>query len=190
MFRKEKCDQILQGRELLRINSLRKSIPAKKRNAAIAIITCLYIIGLIFGKFINPDRTDQMLVWSLILTILYGTSILYFLFGGPMGQPLIITEKGLSCFPAVVETWNDLESYSWETFSGLSKVPGPTLFSWTEGVCLRLINKGMIQRNLDVRSGHSILATYLIFFNPDEIATADVIFSQHGLVKKELQRKS
>jgi hypothetical protein len=188
MFNRNKCNEILKGRELLRVNSLRKPISPKKRKIVIAVITFLYLIGLIFGRLINPDRLDQMLVWSLILTILYGTSILYFLFGGAMGEPLIITEKGVACYPGVVEIWSDLESYSWETFSGLSKVPGPTLFSWTEGISLRLINKGLIQRNLDIRSGHTLLTQYLIFFSRDEIATADAIFSQHGIVKKELRK--
>ena len=98
-----------------------------------------------------------------------------------MGNPLIITERGIVASPVVAELWEDIENYIWEEFKGLTKIPGPTVLSMCEGVCLRINNKGIFQRNFE--HGHTIFGTYLIFFSPEQVTAAENIFNQHGIKK-------
>ena len=189
MFRRTISIEILEGRELLKVNSLHRPISDKKRKVLFYVVTTLYVLGFVFAKWTSPDVSGTMLAWGFVLTTLYGLSLfLIYLFSRTKGKPLIITERGITYYPLVAEKWTDIESYSWESFKGLSRIPGPTLLSFSEGVCLRIMNKGIIQRNIDIKSGHSIFATFLIFFTPEQIALADAILGQHG-IKKEILNK-
>ena len=110
---------------------------------------------------------------------------LTFFLGSAKENALIITDKGLAFWPIVAEKWEDIESYSWEEFKGINRVPGPTVFSSCEGVTLRILINGLFQRCLESRTSHSIFATYLIFFSPEQMATAEGILKQHGIKKTE-----
>ena len=173
----------------MKVYSHLRPISDKTRKVLFVVVTALYILGFVFATWTSPDISGMMLAWGTILTILYGASIfLVFLFGHTKGRPLIITDRGITYYPLMAEKWADSESYSWETFKGLSRIPGPTLFSLSEGVTLRLTNKGLIPRNIDIKSGHSLLAQLLIFFTPEQIAIADSILEQHGIRKKEKEK--
>jgi hypothetical protein len=170
----------------LKVDSLHRPISNRKRKVLFYVVTAVYILGFVFAKWTSPDVSGMMLTWGFMLTILYATSIfLIFLFGRIRGRPLIITDRGITYYPLVAERWADIESYSWETFKGLSRIPGPTLFSLSEGVTLRLMNKGIIPRNINIHSGHSTLAMFLVFFTSEQIEITDSILEQHGIRKKK-----
>jgi hypothetical protein len=185
-----KFTEILDARELLKVESLHKSLPARKRKILIYLASVIYILGLVYAIQINSDIQGGFLSSGFTLTILYVIALLLIFWYAQTVGPLIITERGIAFYPIAAEKWDDIEGYKWEEFKGyswrdvkgMSRLPGPlTVFSSHEGICLRIINKGIIQRSLDGRSGKSIFATYLTFFSPEQIALAQEIFSQHGL---------
>ncbi len=185
MFTRKKFKEILDARVLLTVESLHKPISVRKRKVLVYLVTVIYILGLVLAGQTKSDIRGNFLVLGFILTILYVLAlVLIFWFGQTMGKALIITERGLAFYPVAAEKWDDIESYSWQEFKGISRLPGPTVFSSREGVCLRIFNKGIFQRSLESRSGNSIFATYLIFFSPEKIALAEQIFHQHGLKRK------
>ena len=187
MFNRSKTNDILKGVELLRVPSLQKPISRKKRKAVLAVLTLLYPAFLVYGFSITKDAPQSIkLFWLVAPTILYFLGIaITFILGNATTNALIITERGLAYWPIVAEKWEDIESYSWEEFKGLTRIPGPTVFSSCEGITLRIIHKGFSQRCLEGRTSHSIFATYLILFSPDQMAAAEVVLKQHGIRKTE-----
>jgi len=187
MLNRSKTNDILKGVELLRVPSLQKPISKKKRKAVIAVTTLLYAAFLVYGFFITKDAPQSIkFSWLVVLTILYFLGIVItFILGSSTENALILTERGIAYWPIVAEHWEDIERYSWEEFKGINRVPGPTVFSSREGITLKLITKGIFQRCLESKTGHSIFATYLIFFSPEQIAAAEVVFEQHGIRKTE-----
>jgi hypothetical protein len=182
MSKKKKTIEILKGRELLRVNSLHKPISEKNRRARMSIATLFFFIVTVYFYWTNRSRLDLLLPLLGILIILYGAVLFMTSYwSGVLGQPLIITDKGIAG-PHVAESWDEIESYRWENFNGATKIFGPTVFSTCDGVCLRIKNKGIFPRTLDGH-GHTMFAQFLIFFSPEQIATAESILKQHGIKK-------
>ena len=183
MLNRTKTKEILKGSELLKVASLQKPILIKSRKVLLSIVTTIYVLSLGYGVYITKDEPQNIQLYLLVgLTMLYAMVFyLTFVLRSAKENALIITENGIAYWPIVAEKWEDIESYTWEEFKGLRRVPGPTALSSCEGTTLRLINKGFFQRCLEGRTGHSIFATYLIFFSPEQIATTDDIIKQHGI---------
>jgi hypothetical protein len=132
--------------------------------------------------FWMESRIDLLLpLWGILIMLYSAVLFVTYFWSGTLGQLLIITDKGIAG-PHVAELWEDIDCYSWENYKGATKIFGPTVFSACEGVCLRIKNKGIFPRTLDGH-GHSMLAQFLIFFSPEQIAAAENIFNQHGIKK-------
>ena len=176
--RRAEFKTILDASELLRVDSIHKSMSPTKRKVLIYLVSLFYILGLIFAKQTDFDILGGFLGQGFTLSILYALSLISIMWiHQTRGKPLIITERGVVFYPIVAEKWEEIEYYSWQKM----KRDWSNVFLSEEGVCLKLINEGIFQRSLDSRSGNSIFAKYLIFFSPQQIALADQIFRQHGL---------
>jgi uncharacterized membrane protein YhdT len=185
MLNRSKINDILKGAVLLKVDSLQKPLSKNNRKITLGVATLVYVFGWIYSAFITADA-PRLIKFSIpiILTLLYIMVVpVLFLLSRAKENSLTITERGLAFWPIVAEKWEDIESYSWEEFKGINRVPGPTVFSSCEGVTLRIIIKGLLQRCLENRTSHSIFATYLIFFSPDQIAATEAIMNQHGIKK-------
>ncbi len=179
---KKKSIEIIKTRELLRVNSLHKPISNRNKSARIIIASLFFLIIMSFFLWTNHSRLDLLLpIWGMLI-VLYGTVLFVIsIWSNKLGQPLIITESGI-VGPNVAEFWEDIECYSWENFTGASKIFGPKVFTACEGICLKIKNKGIFPRTLDGH-GHTKFAQYLIFFSPEQIAAAEEIFNLHGVKK-------
>jgi len=149
--------------------------------------TVILVLGMAYGFWVSRVIYGLALVtWTVVLTLLYGLVILMIFYSSKAkGNPLIFTERGIALHPVVAELWEDIESYSWEEFKGINRVPGPTVLSLREGFCLKIINKGILQRCLEAKSRHSIFGTYLVFFSPEQMVAAESIINQYGIKKTE-----
>lgn len=182
MSKKEKTLEILKGREILRVDSLQRTVPKKNLSERMVIATVFFIVVMVYFYWINRGPLDLLLIWWGITIMLYVTVVwITVYFSSKLGKPLIITEMGIAG-PNLAELWHDIESYRWESFEGAKKILGPTVLSACGGICLKIKNKGIFPRTID-GYGHSMLAQYLIFFSPEQIALAEHIFDQKGIKK-------
>ena len=98
------------------------------------------------------------------------------------GNPLVFTDKGVALPSTAANFWNEIESYAWEEYKGMNKVPGPTVFSASEGICLKINPKSILFSYWAGRGGN-IMTTSLIFFSPEQIVEAEHIFSKYSVPK-------
>jgi hypothetical protein len=89
--------------------------------------------------------------------------------------------------PWIAELWEDIEQYGWESFRGASRV---ALSKKGEGTCLYIRNKGLWQRNIESWFAHSALSQYGIFFNKEQVETAEAIFKAQEISKIELNEEN
>lgn len=183
MLNRSKTNDILKGEVLLRVHSLQKPVSKRSRRIVLVIATLLYVLSWIYSAFVTAEAPKLLkFTIPIVLTLIYVVVIpVTLILSSAKENALIITARGLAYWPIVAEKWEDIAGYSWEEFRGLRRIPGPTVFSSCDGTTLRIINKGFFQRCLENRTDHSIFATYLILFSPEQIATAEGILKQHGI---------
>ena len=188
MLNKTKNNEILKAKELLRVDTVFQKMPNSRKKVAMFVISVIFVVSIIYFAWINKSSSMPKgfsIGIFLILALLYGLVLIVVSFlNKTRGNPLVFTTRGIVMYPLVSEYWEDIEDYQWEEFTGIKRLPGPTLFSTSTGTCLRLINKGFFQRNLENHTGHSIFATWGIFFSPDQIIIAEKIFQEHGIKKR------
>lgn len=193
MTNRAKMNEILAGRELLRIESLHKPLTKENKNRNLFTITLIYVMGLAYSFWFHwSEKSPLIFLLPLILTVLYGTVVaVSFLYTNNRGNALIFTDRGIVLPFVAANFWQEIQAYEWEDFTGWNKVPGPTVFSMAEGTSVRLNLDGAMgwfcTRWRDGRGGN-ILATYLIFFSPEEIAKAEAIFADHVIERGSQQR--
>jgi hypothetical protein len=188
MFQRRKNKDIISGQELLRINSLLK----KSSNVSfkfIIILSSLFFVVCVFlaAYYFKDSEPKYIIILFPGFITLFFTAILTLIFSyfRNKGNPLLFTDKGIA-IPYLSENyWQEIESYGWDEYKGLNKLPGPTLFSLSEGICLKINPKGfgLASRWTNTRGGN-IMAVYLIFFSKEQQLKAETIFNQHGVRKK------
>ena len=174
MRKKQKIRGILIGNELLRIESIHRKVPKWIRYTALLIISIGYILALLLRL-----NEEELWLWVSAISVLYVLILVVVVRMTNEKNPFIVTEKGIVVDPYLAEVWEDIEGYGWETFKGLNRIS----LSAKERTCLLIVNKGRFQRNLENISNHSMLAQYGIFFNSEQMAETEIIFSQFGIRK-------
>ncbi|TSK06234.1 MAG: hypothetical protein FPO08_15595 [Geobacter sp.] len=194
MTNRAKINEVLAGRELMRIDSQHKQQPRENKKRNLIIITLIYGLGLIYSFWFHwGEKSPLIFLLPMILTMLYGVVIaVSFVYTNNRGNPLIFTDRGIVLPFIAANFWNEIESYEWEDFAGWNKVPGPTVFSMVEGTSLRINLNGAMgwfsTRWRDGRGGN-VLATYLIFFSPEHITKAESIFAEY-VIKRKCQQSA
>lgn len=187
MRNQARIDEILTGVELLRVESLHRQIPSSDIKRKITSLTIIFILGSIFSIWKYREDVVPLLFFLAFMLMIYVLMVAFiFTYLQNKGNPLIITDKGIGLPNTIGNYWNEIESYSWIEFKGWMKVPGPTVFSASEGICLNLTLKNgvsiFLPRWRDGKGGN-IFATALIFFSQEQIVRAEEIFS-HNLIPK------
>jgi len=141
---------------------------------------------MIYAFWFHWELQSQLLFLLLmIFTLLYGCLVALLVFYvGNRGNPLVFTDKGVVLPFVAGSYWGEIESYSWEEYSGIRKVPGPTVLSFSEGTCLNIKPKGSILFSRWINGhGGSVMAIYLIFFSKEQIAQTEAIFCEYAVQK-------
>jgi len=191
MTNQEKIEDVLAGKELLRVDSLHKQLPKKSKKIIFVVITSMYGLGMLYSLLLYWGQSPLIYLIPAMITACYCISlILYVSFTSNKGNPLIFTQKGI-VLPNITATyWNEIESYGWEDYTGWNKVPGPRVLSTSGGITLhvnlREAMKELVSGWRAVRGGN-ILATYLIFFSPEQIEQVEGIFSEFGIQRPRQQ---
>lgn len=188
MRNQTRINEILTGVELLRIESLHRQIPSSDIKRKITSLTIIFILGSIFSIWKYREDIIPLLFFLGFVSMIYALMLAFIkVYLQNKGNPLIFTDKGIVLPNIAANFWNEIESYGWEEFKGWNKVPGPTVFSASEGSCLNLtLNGGLsifLPRWRDSKGGN-IFATALIFFTQEQIAKAEEIFSNHSISKR------
>lgn len=188
MRNQTRISEILTGVELLRIESLHHQIPSSDIKRKITSLTIIFILGSIFSIWKYREDIVPLLFFLAFVSMIYALMIAFIkLYLQNKGNPLIFTDKGIVLPNIAANFWNEIESYGWEEFKGWKKVPGPTVFSASEGSCLSLNLKDclsiFLSRWRDSKGGN-IFATALIFFTQAQIAKAEEIFSKNSVPKR------
>lgn len=188
MTNRMKIKEVLSGRELLRIESLHKQLPKAELRRKIASLSVVYVLGTgyclwtFWGEFI--PLVCLILLASTIYAVMVAVLIVHI---GNRGNPLIFTDKGIVLPNIIANCWSEIESYEWEDFKGRNKVPGPSVFSFSEGTCLSINLRGamsvLCSRWRDNKGGN-VLATYLIFFSAEQVVKAEAIISEYDVLRK------
>lgn len=184
MLKRRKIDEIKSARELLRIDSRYGKVQNFKRNMLIGIIAIFLVLYTLAILFLMDKKIDDeqiaFIFASLIIFIL--VVIVVRKSAQTRGSTFLITEKGILLGSDIVEYWADIYGYGWETLKGFTRL---STSSKGEGTCLIIFNKGLFQRNILRWTSHSVLAQYGIFFTPEQIQEAEMIFNQHGIKKNK-----
>ena len=182
MSKSKKIREILSAKELLRVASVHIRISKSIRFLFVIVISMVFLLAFIYVLMVFDREAPMPIRIYLLIGIagLYGLSVAVLMRSTNRGNPLIITERGIVIIPAIVEVWEDLEKYGWETFTGTQRV---SLTSKGEGTCLYIINKGNFQRNIESWTGHTSLSQYGIFFRPEQIIEAEKILRRFGLTE-------
>ncbi|MDU0460271.1 MAG: hypothetical protein RW306_16205 [Geobacteraceae bacterium] len=188
MRNQTRINEILTGAELLRIESLHRQIPSSDIKRKITSLTIIFILGSIFSIWKYREDIIPLLFFLGFVSMIYALMVAFIkIYLQNKGNPLIFTDKGIVLPNIAANFWNEIESYGWEEYKGWNKVPGPTVFSASEGSCLNLTLKGglsiFLPRWCDSKGGN-IFATALIFFSKEQIAKAEEIFSNHSISKR------
>ena len=175
IFNKTKMRDILAAPALLRIEPQDIKFPEKLQIGIILLISAGYAF-LVYGM-IGHFKLELLGVTGAYVFIIVAILML-----GQKSTPLVITNRGILKYPYVAEFWEDIESYTWETFTGSTRLP---IQPGDSVATLYLVNKGGIlrQRNIENRTGHTVLANCGIFFSPEQIESTDKIFQEHGIKK-------
>lgn len=191
MTNQGKIKDVLAGKELLRINSQHKQLPNQKKKWRLVAISITYGLGMLFSLWFYWGESPLIYLTPAIITALYCFClILFFSFTSNKGNPLIFTEKGIVLPNITANYWNEIESYGWEDYTGWNKVPGPRVFSASGGITLHVNLSGTMAELFSgwrATRGGNILATYLIFFSPEQIAQAESVFSEFGVQRPRQQ---
>jgi len=183
-----RINEILTGVELLRIESLHRQIPSSDIKRKINSLTIIFILGSFFSIWKYRDDIIPLLFFLGFVSMIYALMVAFIkVYLQNKGNPLIFTDKGIVLPNIAANFWNEIESYGWEEFKGWNKVPGPTVFSASEGSCLNLTLNGgfsiLLPRWRDSKGGN-IFATALIFFTQEQMAKAEEIFSNYFIPKR------
>ena len=184
---RSKTKAVLSGKELLRIKSLHKQIPQERINQSFLLFTAVYMFGTGYTIwFFWDENTPLTYLMPILSTMLYGCLIAVLLVHiRNRGAPLIFTDKGIVLPHLAANSWDEIESYEWEEFRGWGKIPGPTVFSMAEGTCLRINLKCPLLFSRWIgQYGRNAMTTYLIFFSPEQMLTAETIFGEYAVQKK------
>jgi hypothetical protein len=175
IFNKGKMREILSAPEILRIEPQDIKFSKKLQLIIILIISIGY--AMFIYKMIERSNLELLFVTGLFAVIIVAILLL-----SRKTTPFVITNRGLLKYPYVAEFWEDIESYTWETFTGAKRLPLQPSHSVTT---LYLVNKGGIlrQRNIENRTGHTVFGNCGIFFTHDQIEATDRIFQEHGIKK-------
>lgn len=185
-----KIKDVLAGKELLRINSQHKQLPTQKKKWIFIVITIMYGLGMLYSLWFYWGQSPLIFLLPAMITALYCICLILFLsFTSNKGNPLIFTEKGIVLPYITASNWNEIESYGWEDYTGWSKVPGPSVFSASGGITLHVNLRGTMELFSGWRAvrGGNILATYLIFFSPEQITQVESVFSEFGVQQTRQQ---
>lgn len=182
MLKRNKSKEILSAKELLRIDSINIRISKTTRGILILLASFIYLFLLIFGLLSVATGAPLIikLSWVFLISLVFIIMLLIITKIIIRSSPLRMTERGIIIDPYLVELWEDIDSYGWETFKGLSKM---SFSSKGEGTCLYILNKGTFQRNVETWTGHTMLAQYGIFFTPEQIQETEKIFQRFGIKK-------
>lgn len=145
----------------------------------------MYGLGMLYSLWFYWGQSPLIFLLPAMITALYCIClILFFSFTSNKGNPLIFTEKGIVLPYITANYWNEIESYRWEDYTGWNKVPGPRVFSTSGGITLHVNLRGTMELFSGwraVRAGN-ILATYLIFFSPEQIEQVESVFLEFGVL--------
>ena len=131
-----------------------------------------------------PQNKEMLFIWVAIISMLFGLILaVIYRFSKGRGNPLIFTERGIVIDPLLVETWEDIETFRWEKFQGLTRI---SFSSKGEGMCLQIVNKGVIQRNIETWTGHTMMAQYGIFFTKEQMKETEIIFQKYGISRIDI----
>ena len=182
IFNKGKMKEIMEAPELLRIEPYEFKLSKTAQAiiiSSLAVVYAVVVIKMIRG--FNPEL--------IFATGAYAVLIIAIMLLGRKATPFVITNRGLLKYPYVAEFWEDLENYTWETFTGFSRLP---LQPADKVTTLYLVNKGGIlrQRNIENRTGHTVLGNCGIFFSAEQIALTDKLFQDHGIKRITTENKT
>jgi len=188
MTNRTKVKEVLSGNELLRVESLHKQLPKSELRRKIVSLTVVYVLGMAYSAWYFWGYFVPLLFFFLFATMIYGLVISVLVgYIANRGNPLIVTDKGISLPYTAASFWSEIDSYEWEEFKGINKLPGPTVFSASEGTCLRIHLKSMVSvmfSRWTNNKGGNIMAINLVFFSPEQMMKAESIFAEHAIFKR------
>lgn len=188
MTNRAKVKEVLSGNELLRVESLHKQLPKSELRRKIVSLTVVYVLGMAYSAWYFWGYFVPLLFFFLFASMIYGLVIAVLVgYIANRENPLIFTDKGISLPYTAASFWSEIDSYEWEEFKGINKLPGPTVFSASEGTCLRIHLKSMVSvmfsRWTNNRGGN-IMAINLVFFTPEQMKKVESIFAEHAIFKR------
>lgn len=185
MTKRKKIQEIRSAPELLRVNSFYKQPTDLRRNILIAIIVILFVFYLSIMMFVlNEKSVGERVAFIFATAMMLGIALfVFFTSYRRRDSSFVITEKGVFAEPGIAEFWEDIQEYGWEPFKSWNRVALSRKYG--EGITLRIINKGLFQRNIERWIWHSVLTQYGIFFNPEQVQMTDKIFQKYGIKKQD-----
>jgi hypothetical protein len=165
----KKSTDILSGQNLLIVKSIHSHKAELSKFKYLITVTIVYVVFIICLFAFTQRINFEIVSISALLTVA-GGAFAYLLLNEirRSGNPLIFTPKGIAIPNRTCNYWNEIESFCWEEYKGKKKVPGPFMFTRSEGTSLRITPKsGLLASKWTNSFGGNVLAYSLIFFTPE-----------------------
>jgi hypothetical protein len=170
-----------KGHVLMLIESIYVKKSNTKKHILLTIVSV--VMGIIFLKSYNIYPLDLYLLFMTAIALLYMVFVILLNKVYQLGNPLLITNKGITIVSVFNIEWKDICAYSFNRYDGISRI---SYDKKGAGITLTLFKRGGFSKITNL-TGHSIFCVYGFFLNNDQINQLINIFNSKAIKRDTLR---